>query len=264
MPKISVIMGLYNTPKEYIKISIDSILSQTFTDFEFIICNDGCTDGSFEFIKQNFSDARLVLIENQKNMGLTYSLNHCLSVAKGEYICRMDSDDCSHTERLSRQNDFLDKNIDFDLVTSNVNYFDDNGIYKIKKFPEIITKKDFLWNSPIIHPAIMVRKKALDKVDGYLDVPYTVRNEDYDLFMRMYASNIKMYTIQDVLFDYREDKNSLKKRKYKYRINEFKVRMYNFKLLKIPFLKRFVFEFKPLIVGLVPGNLLNCIKRVKK
>lgn len=261
MPKISVIMGVYNTPKNYIELSINSILNQSYSDFEFIICNDGCTDDTFEYIKTHYDDSRIILIENEKNMGLAYSLNHCLSISNGEYIARMDSDDFSHVERFSKQISFLEEHPDFGLVASNVNFFDDNGVYKMMKYPEVIKKEDFLWNSPIIHPSIMVRKKCFDLVKGYTDEEYTVRNEDYDLFMKMFANNVKMYTFQDVLFDFREDENSIKRRKFKYRINEYKVRKNGFKLLNIPLIKRVPYLVKPIIVGLIPGQILRKIKR---
>ena len=81
MPKVSVIMGVYNTPKNYINKAIDSILNQSFQDFEFIICNDSCTDDTFDNIQTKYKDNRIVWIQNDKNRGLAYTLNHCLNVA---------------------------------------------------------------------------------------------------------------------------------------------------------------------------------------
>ena len=260
MSKVSVIMGIYNTPKEFIKKSIDSILAQTYQDFEFIICNDGCTDDSFEFIKETYSNnPKIVLIENEQNMGLAYTLNHCLEIAKGEYIARMDSDDFSLPERLQKQVDVLDKNKKIGLVNCNINVFDDNGIYGERLYNEYIQVKDFLKNNPIVHPSVMFRKIESDKVGGYRDIPMTLRNEDYDLFMRMFANGTKMYTLQDKMFNFREDKNSYKRRKYRYRINEFKVRMYGYRILKL-FPLGIIYVFKPLIVGFVPAFIIKEFK----
>lgn len=259
MPKVSVIMGVFNTQKKYIVMAIDSILSQTFSDFEYIMCNDGCTDDTFEFIKNKYNDSRIVWIENEKNEGLAYTLNHCLAVAKGEYIARMDSDDFSLPIRLEKQVEILDNNKDIGVINCNINVFDDNGIYGERIYNEYITPKDFLLNNPIVHPAVMVRKSAYNLVDNYRNIDKTFRNEDYDLFMRMQVNKIKMYTIQDKIFNFREDKNSYGRRKYKYRINEYKIKYENFK--NMGFLpKYYIFCLKPLLVGIIPRNILKKIR----
>lgn len=257
MPKVSVIMGVFNTPIKYVEKSINSILNQDYKDFEFIICNDGCTDNTFEFIKEKYAcNEKVVLIDNGENKGLAYTLNHCLEHAKGKYIARMDADDFSHNNRLREQVKILDNNTDIDLVNCNVNVFDDRGIYGERIYNEIIKKEDFLKNNPIVHPAVMFRKQEIEKVGGYRDLPITLRNEDYDLFMRMYAIGTKMYTLQEKVFDFRENNDSYKRRKYKYRINEFLVRLNGFKKLKL-LPKGIVYAVKPLIVGLIPIKLIK-------
>ena len=128
--------------------------------------------------------------------------------------------------------------------------------------PEIINKEDFLFNSPIIHPAILIRKEELDKVNNYLDIKRTLRCEDYDLFMRLYANGCKMYTIQEYLFDYREDKDCYARRKYKYRIYNMQTRLYGYKLLDL-MPKGYVYAIKPLIVGLIPVKILNILRHEK-
>ena len=248
MPKVSVIMGVYNTPKEYLKKAIDSMINQTFNDYEFIICDDGSTDGCFDYIKKMYGEnEKVILICNSKNKGLTYTLNHCLSIAKGKYIARMDADDFSHCDRIEKQVKFLEENEEIGLVNCNINIFDDNGIYGERINNYIIKKEDFLKNNPIIHPAVLFKKSEIDKVSGYRDIPMTVRNEDYDLFMRMMANGTKMRTIQEKLFDFREDKESYKRRKYRYRINEFNVRKYGYKILKM-YPIGYIFMLKPIIV----------------
>lgn len=259
-PKVSIIMGIYNTPIKHVDMAVDSILNQTFMDFEFIICNDACTDDTFEHIKKKYGKNKFIkLIENEKNMGLTYTLNHCLEKTQGEYIARMDADDYSHSDRIEKQVQILDNDKSIGLVNCNVNVFNDNGIYKERIYNEIINKTDFLKNNPIVHPAVMFRKSEISKVNGYRDIKKTLRNEDYDLFMRMYASGTKMYTIQEKLFDFREDKDSYKRRKYKYRINEFLVRLEGFKNLKL-YPKGIIYAIKPLIVGLIPHSFQKVLR----
>lgn len=261
MPKVSVIMGVYNTgKKEILEKAINSILNQTFKDFEFIICDDGSTDDTLKLIQEICkNDNRVIIIKNEKNMGLAYTLNKCLEIAKGEYIARMDADDESLLNRFEKQVEILEQNSDIGVVNCNINVFDNEGIYGERIYNENITKKDFLLNNPIVHPAVMVRKKAYDLVKNYRDINITYRNEDYDLFMRMQINNIKMYTIQDKLFNFREDKNSYGRRKYRYRINEYKVKLENFK--KMGFIpKYYLYCLKPLIVGIIPIKMLKKIR----
>lgn len=257
MPEVSVIMGVYNTPIKYIKKAIDSILNQTFQNFEFIICNDCCTDDTFEYVKKTYSNnPKIIIIENEVNKGLAYTLNHCIRISKGEYIARMDADDFSHENRFEKQIEFLKRNPKIDLVSCCCNVFDENGIYGERIYRNNVNVRDFLFNQPIIHPAIMVRKTALDIVNNYRDIKKTYRYEDYDLFLRMLIAGQKMYILPDKLFDFREDQNSLKRRAYKYRINEYRVRYENFKKLGL-LPKYYLYCVKPLIVGLIPNKVLN-------
>ncbi len=108
MPKISVVMPVYNTKEEWLREAIESILNQSYKDFEFIIIDDG-SDKSIEPIVNSYNDARIVLIR-QENLGIAKSLNYGFKISKGEYIARMDSDDISLPERFEKQVNFLDKN----------------------------------------------------------------------------------------------------------------------------------------------------------
>lgn len=259
MPKISVIMGIYNTKsRDYLEKSLKSILNQTYSDFELIICDDGSTNDCLNWAKNICkNDSRVKFISNEKNKGLAYTLNHCLKYAKGEYIARMDDDDESDLKRFEKQIKILENNEKIDVVSCNINLFDENGIYSEKKYNENIDNKDFLFNNPIVHPAVMVRTKAYELVDGYKDEKWTVRVEDYDLFMRMQANNLKMYVIQDKLLNYRNDRDNCKRRqKYKYRINEAIVRFRGYKSLKL-FPKGILYIFKPLIIGIIPPSIIS-------
>lgn len=261
VPKISVMMGIFNTPKKFIKTAIDSILNQTYQNFELIICNDGCTDDTFEYIKKEYGEIKKVkLVENEQNKGLAYTLNHCLKVAEGEYIARMDGDDISLPTRFEKQVKVLEENKEIGLVNCNIDIFDQNGIFNERIFNEYISKKDFLFSSPIIHPAVMFRKSEIEKVNGYTDKKYTYRIEDYDLFMKMMANGTKMYTLQEKVFQFREDKNTYKRRKYRYRFNEFIVRVIGFYRLKL-YPIGFIYAIKPFIVGLIPTSLMIRLKK---
>ena len=267
MPKVSVIMGVYNEKNEEIlKEAVISILKQTFKDFEFIICDDGSTNNSLDILKRlTQNDKRVILIKNEENRGLAYTLNKCLKIAKGEYIARMDSDDISDLDRFRKQVKILDDNPQIGVVNLNAYLFDENGKWGKEIHSEVIKKEDFLYNNPIIHPSVMIRKSAYDKVGGYRDIKMTYRVEDYDLFIRMYCNDIKMVTLQDFLFNYREDERNLKKRKFKYRINEMKVRYFGFKNMGLLHKKtNYLYVIKPLIVGILPKKIYKKIKKWRK
>lgn len=259
--KVSVLMGIYNIPsKEILKESIRSILDQTYRNIEFIIIDDGSTNQTYEWAKEIvLDDDRVKLTQNKKNIGLTKTLNLCLKQATGSYIARMDGDDYCELDRIEKQIKFLKKS-QSDLVATNIYNFDENGIWGERKCSKIINKNDFLFTSPIAHPTILCYKWCYDKVNGYNEKWYTDRNEDYDLFMRMYANGVQMRTIQENLYYYREDEVCYSKRKYKYRICEFVVRMRDFKLLKL-YPKCIPYIIKPLIVGLIPQKILRNLRK---
>lgn len=261
MPTISVIMGIYNTKcREYLEKSLNSILNQTYSDFELIICDDGSTNDCMQWAKEICkNDDRVIFLKNEKNMGLAYTLNKCLSKTKGEYIARMDDDDISRFDRFEKQIKYLTtKNVD--VVSSAINLFDENGVYKTKKYPEHISKRDFLFNNPVVHPAVMCKKKTLFSVGGYRDIKKTVRVEDYDLFMRMFSNGAKIDIIQESLLNYRDDRANTKRRKvYKYRINEARVRAEGFKAIKL-FPIGIPYILKPLIIGILPVWLIRIIR----
>lgn len=262
MPKISVIMGIYNSDSaDILKRAIDSILNQTFDDFEFIICEDGSTNNTYHIIEELISnDNRCVLLQNKTNKGLTYSLNKCLSRCTGEYIARMDADDISEPNRFEKQVEFLNRNEEYAFCGSIINKFDETGIYCTLKMKEKPLKTDFFWSNPFVHPSIMIKKAALLDVKGYRDIKKTERCEDYDLWFRLYEHGYKGYNIQECLLNYYEGRDSFLKRKYKYRINEAKVRLEGYSRLNL-LPKGYLYVIKPLIVGFIP-NLIK--KRIWK
>lgn len=163
MPNVSIIMGVYNC-KNYnlLRKSVESILQQTYKDYEFIICNDGSTNNTLEELKKIAqSDSRIKIISYEKNRGLNHALNECLAVSQGKYIARQDDDDVSKPERLKKQVQFLDKNREYAIVGTCADVFDNNGIWGEYTVPEKPQKGDFLWNSPFMHPTTMMRKAEL-------------------------------------------------------------------------------------------------------
>lgn len=259
---VSVIMGIYNIPsQEILKCSIDSILNQTYRNIELIIIDDGSTNETYKWAVDIIrNDNRVKLLRNDSNIGLTKTLNKCLKEATGEFIARMDGDDYCSIDRIEKQVKFLKENREYQLVSSNMNCFDEKGIWGSRVNNKIITSDDFLYTSPIPHPTILTYKECYIKVNGYRESWETNRNEDYDIFMRMFASGIRMYTLQEKLYYYREDKNCYRKRKYRYRICEMMVRLKGFAKMKL-YPKAVPYVIKPLIAGLIPQKILRILRK---
>lgn len=169
-PIISVVMSCYNASK-YLRLAIDSILAQTYSDFEFIIWNDGSTDDTEEII-QSYTDARIRYFYHT-NTGLGQALSLACQEARGEYIARMDADDIALSHRLATELDFLESHRDYVLVSSAINYIDDKGEYLGRSFPytwDSIIKSVIFTNTFIVHPAVMFRREAYLASEGYLNV----------------------------------------------------------------------------------------------
>jgi len=200
-PKVTVLMPVYNGD-QYLKEAIDSILGQTFKDFEFLIINDGSTDKSIEII-ESYNDKRIKLIHNEKNMGLIYTLNKGLELAKGKYIARMDADDISLPPRLQKQVDFMDKNKDVGVCGTWIKTFGDNIISRKNKVPSDNEEIGIalLFNCVIMHPTVIMRKSLLDKYNLRYDEKHKDA-EDYGLWVRC-IHNFKLANIPEVLLNYR-------------------------------------------------------------
>lgn len=169
-PTISVVMSCYNASK-YLREAIDSILSQTYSDFEFIIWNDGSTDDTEEIIL-SYTDPRIKYFYHS-NTGLGQALCLACREARGKYIARMDADDISLPHRLATEFAFLETHPDFVLVSSAVNYIDDEGAYLGRSFPytwDRIIKSVIFTNTFIVHPAVMFRRESYFASEGYMNV----------------------------------------------------------------------------------------------
>ena len=262
---VSIIMGIYNTPdSQILKKAIDSICEQTFTEWECIICDDGSLDNTYKLLLSlTRQDQRFKIIRNEKNLGLAASLNHCLEYVRGRYIARMDADDINFPDRLEKEAAFLEQNMQYHLVGSAAELFDEEGVWGCRKMPEMPDKRNFLWGSPFIHPTIMIRRETLFQVHGYRVAKETMRTEDYDLFMRLYAEEVQGYNIQEPLYYFREDKAARKRKKYRYRLDEVKIRWRGFcRLRMMP--QGILYVIKPLIVGLIPYSLLVRLRGDKR
>lgn len=188
MPKVTVLMPVYNGEK-YLREAIESILKQTFKDFEFLIINDGSTDKTSEIIN-SFSDPRIILAPNEKNQGLIFSLNKGLDLAQGEYIARMDADDISLPERLEKQINFMDANPEVVVGgtwVKNIGHKNFIGKYYTEHNQ---IKANLLFNSSLAHPTVMIRN-IFKNHNLFYDEKYK-HAEDFDLWTR--AADLTKFT----------------------------------------------------------------------
>ncbi|MBD2526703.1 glycosyltransferase [Nostoc sp. FACHB-133] len=199
-PKVSVVMSVYNG-SNYLKESVESILNQTFSDFEFIIVEDCSTDNSGEIIREYAAqDQRIVIINNEENIGLTKSLNKGLKIAKGTYIARQDADDVALAKRFEKQVEILDRHPDTVLVSCNMEIINPEG----KKETETQSVCDPKWVSWYLmfynhvdgHSQVMFRLKPVLRLGGYCETRRY--SQDYELWCRLSKVG-KIFILPEIL-----------------------------------------------------------------
>ncbi|MCR1960625.1 glycosyltransferase [Thomasclavelia cocleata] len=208
---VSVIMSTYKEEEIFLRQAIESILDQTYKDFEYIIILDNPDNDLHIKIIEEYTniDKRIKFYINKKNIGLTASLNKGLGLAKGIYICRMDADDISISNRIENQKKYLEEN-KYDLIGGISQMIDENGksIYSIKKVPTDINKikKALRYNQIISHPTWFGKKEVFDKLNGYRNMPLC---EDYDFTLRAVLNGYKISNINETILKYRMTSSSI-------------------------------------------------------
>lgn len=244
---ISVVMSEYNTKREYLCTAIESILNQTFKDFEFIIVDD-CGKNNLDEIVEKYNDKRIKIVKNDKNRGLVYSLNHGIKEAKGEYIVRMDTDDIADKKRIEKLYGYIKSHPEYAVVSSRVVEFSENQKLGILGKKGEKSKKDIMHGNILIHPSVIMRKDAIEKVGYYKD--YT-RAEDFVLWCDLLLDGYRLYTMNDILLKYRVNPEDYNKRKLKYRKGEIKARLEYYPKLGAN-IKDYLYIIKSLISGIMP------------
>ena len=209
MVETSVIMATYKESIECLKQSIESIINQTYNEFIIILDNPDNKE-HIAFINDYVcKDERIKFYINDKNMGLTNTLNRGLKLAEGKYICRMDADDISELYRMEHQKKYLEEN-DFDLIGGISQMIDEDGntIYSIKKVPTNFKKikKCIKYNQVISHPTWFGKKEVFDKLNGYRNMPLC---EDYDFTLRAILQGFKISNVNECVLKYRMTKDSI-------------------------------------------------------
>lgn len=209
-PRISVIMSVYNGER-YLREAIDSILNQTFKDFEFIIVDDGSTDNSLSII-QSYRDKRLKLIKNEKNIGLTKSLNNALKTAGGEFIARQDADDISLPDRLEEQIRFLVQHPDVALLGTGVFAINEEGKLLRRETPLSNPVKKLWQHNQFVHGSVTLKKKVIDELGPYHEL--FRYSQDYELWLRI-AKSYQVANLTQPLYKKRSYNESVQATKRK-------------------------------------------------
>lgn len=208
---ISVIMSTFHETEEQLSGAIESILSQTYQDFEFLIFLDDPSNNLHKQIIKSYAekDSRIRFFINRENMGLTKTLNKAISLAQGKYIARMDADDLSYPIRFERQIKYLESN-EYDLIGGIAQIIDETGneVYSIRKVPSDPNKirKALCYGQCLAHPTWLGKKAVFDILSGYRSIPLC---EDYDFTLRAQLNNFKISNLNEVVLKYRMTTNSI-------------------------------------------------------
>lgn len=208
---VSVIMATYKEPERLLRQAIESILEQSYKDFEYIIILDNPENKEHIRIITSYQkkDIRIRFYVNSENIGLTETLNKGIQLSRGRYICRMDADDISLPERIKRQKDYLEKG-NYDLIGGRTQIIREDGtvIYSIKKVPHEYEKikKCIVYNQVIAHPTWFGKRELFIKLNGYRNIPFC---EDYDFTLRALLRNHRISNLNEIVLKYRMTSQSL-------------------------------------------------------
>jgi len=254
VPIISVLMPAYNAEK-YIAESIESILNQTFTDFEFIIIDDCSTDKTWEIIQEYANkDKRIIAMRNGKNLGIAGNRNKLVSLAKGKYIVWQDADDISMPYRIEHQYKFMEEHPEVGISGGYLLFFDESGDLGVRKYAadDAILRKKIFRYSPVSQGAAIIRKSIINNMVPFFDVSLK-QAEDLDLSFRIGRFS-KFANIQEVVLKYRQHDKSVSFKKirenikYTLEVRKRAVKKHNYDMTINDFffyLIAYVFQFMP-------------------
>ena len=232
--RISVLMGIYNCAST-LQEALDSLYAQTYQNFKVILCDDGSKDGTLKIAEENARNHdNVIVIKNDRNMGLNFTLNHCLVYADTEYIARMDGDDISLPKRFEKEIKFLDEHLDYAVVSSPMVYFDEGGDFRWGKGKGEVESIDFVYGTPVCHAPSMSRTSVIKRVGGYSVNDKLLRVEDYHLWFKVFAAGYKLFMMDECLYKMRDDRNALARRNWITRRNEAYVKHIGFKMIGLP------------------------------
>ena len=259
-PLATVLMAFYNN-EAFIELAIESILKQTFTDFEFLIIDDASTDGSCAIVDlASERDSRIRVLRNTKNLGLGKCLEMGTERALGKYLVRMDADDISFSTRLETQLEYLESNQDIDIIGSTAIEIDSTGKVGMLRLMPASNKQiaENIWACPLIHPTVAFRRRRVIEAgnyDGNLR-----RRQDYELWFRCVDYGLRFANIQEPLIYYRFDSNTHRKQSINLAIEQAKIGLRGCNVLGLPLWQR-VAVTMPVWRAMLPVPLQHFVYR---
>jgi len=210
LPLVSILLPAYNS-ESYIKQTIDSILQQSYTEFELLIINDGSTDNTANII-DSYTDKRIQHIKNNGNKGLIFTLNKGIELAKGKFIARIDADDICLPQRIEKQVAWMQQNTNTTVLATTVQFINEHnestGFWSLdlQSITSSAIKKNMVWQCCIAHPSVMMRTEVIKK---YRYNAHQKHTEDYDLWLQLLADGFVIEKINEPLLLYRVHTQSI-------------------------------------------------------
>ena len=263
MARVTVIIGIYNCATTLVE-ALDSLYTQTFQDFKIVLCEDGSSDNTYQVAEEYaLKHDNILLLRNEKNLGLNVTLNRCLEHVDTEYVARMDGDDISLPTRFEKEVKFLDGHPEFAFVSSPMIYFDDRGDFRVGKATPEPRKEAFLYGRTFCHAPVMIRHEAYKAVGGYSVSKYLLRVEDQHLWLKLYKKGFRGYNLSEPLYKMRDDRNATIRRGFVTRRNEALMRMRICKTFKMKWWHYVESIFLPLLKWLAPSSIYEHFHRKK-
>lgn len=254
MPKVSVIMGVYNQAGSLPR-ALASIRGQSFDDWELVVVDDGSTDGTWAILKEMAeTDHRVVIERNKRNVGLAATLNRCIEFAEGEFLARHDGDDYSLPDRLNKQVRFLECHPDTTVVgTHAFLYREGSAPWGALRYPEIPLRRDWVKGPMVAHPTVMMRKKDIVHLGGYN--PAARRLQDYELWLKLLENGHTIRNIPETLYSLHWDLSDYGRRRFRYRLQDSRLKLRAVRSLGLSAVN-YIYLAKPIVAGLIPPSLV--------
>ncbi|MHB9054709.1 MAG: glycosyltransferase [Paludibacteraceae bacterium] len=228
-PLVSVIMATFNEPEQFIKDSMESILKQTYSNFEFIIIDDSTNLTTIEAINSYAKDNRITIIRKKERLGFVRALNEGLKIAKGQFIARMDADDISILDRFEKQLNYFSSHQDIDILGGNIEIINEVGApLSLRKYPsnKISLRISSIFRSPVAHPTVMFKRTIIDD-HLYYDESFS-KAEDTEFWFRLRNKGYKIVNLPYTLLNFRISGDLAKKRSVEHFSYNHRARYKNF------------------------------------
>jgi len=222
-------MTTFNEPKNYIQQSIESVLNQTYTNFELLILDDSSNSETIQAIDSFKKDIRVNVVREKRRMGFVHALNKGMKMAKGKYIARMDADDICFNDRFEKQIKYLEAHTDIDILGGNMKIIDENGnILSQRQYPcsKFSLKFSSVFRSPVAHPTVMFRRSIIEKNMFYDDL--FKKAEDLEFWLRLRNNGFKIANMPEYVLYFRISGDLAKKRNSEHFSYSFRARSKNF------------------------------------